>query len=156
MAVKRRRTSRRTSRSPRSSPGSSAGAVGALTALARALRRLGARWYLFGAQAVALHGAARATQDIDVTVLGDFELEALFDALARENITPRIDDATFLAEARVVPSVHRPSGWNIDVVRDLLGQLERAGRRRPGRAPRRARGRLVGQGGALTRRAPFG
>jgi hypothetical protein len=46
----------------------------ALAALGRALGKLGLRWYLFGAQAALLYGAARLTADIDVTVqLGDRE-----------------------------------------------------------------------------------
>jgi hypothetical protein len=116
MAVKRRKTSRRTGRSAGSSRASAAGAAEALVALSRALRRVRARWYLFGAQAVALHGAARATQDIDVTVLGDFELVDLLAALGKEGIEPRLADLEFLARTRVVPAVHRASGWGIDVV----------------------------------------
>jgi hypothetical protein len=76
------------------------------------MKRLRARWYLFGAQAVALYGAARATQDIDVTVLGDFEAKDLIAALTREGISPQFADAAFVAETRVV--------------RQLLRQLEEA------------------------------
>ncbi len=36
----------------------------ALAALGRALGKLGLRWYLFGAQAALLYGAARLTADI--------------------------------------------------------------------------------------------
>jgi len=36
--------------------------------LARALDGQGLPWFVFGARAVAVRGAARATQDIDVTV----------------------------------------------------------------------------------------
>jgi hypothetical protein len=116
MPVKRRKTSRRTARSASSSRASAAGAADALVALSRALRRVGARWYLFGAQAVALHGAARATQDIDVTVLGDFEVGELLEALRAEGIEPRLTDRKFLALTRVIPAVHRASGWGVDVV----------------------------------------
>ena len=38
-----------------------------LVALASAFERAGVRWYLFGAQAAILHGAARLTADVDVT-----------------------------------------------------------------------------------------
>ena len=39
-----------------------------LADLARGLRALGVRWFLFGAQAAILHGAARLSADVDVTV----------------------------------------------------------------------------------------
>ena len=37
--------------------------------LASSLDALGIRWYVFGAQAAIVHGAARLTADVDVTVL---------------------------------------------------------------------------------------
>ncbi|MGH7894820.1 MAG: hypothetical protein ACREQL_09135 [Candidatus Binatia bacterium] len=40
----------------------------AIAALAAVFERLEVRWYLFGAQAALLYGAARLTADIDVTV----------------------------------------------------------------------------------------
>ena len=40
----------------------------ALRALADAFDRLGADWYLFGAQAALLRGSRRFTEDVDVTV----------------------------------------------------------------------------------------
>ncbi|HEY5617144.1 MAG TPA: hypothetical protein VIK60_04325 [Vicinamibacterales bacterium] len=39
-----------------------------LADLATALDEAGVAWYLFGAQAAILHGAARLTADVDVTV----------------------------------------------------------------------------------------
>ena len=39
-----------------------------LAALHGALAALGVRWFLFGAQAAILHGAARLSADVDVTV----------------------------------------------------------------------------------------
>ena len=39
-----------------------------LADLSHALEGLGVRWYLFGAQAAIVHGAARLTADVDVTV----------------------------------------------------------------------------------------
>ena len=39
-----------------------------LGALGAVLDRLGVGWYLFGAQAALLYGAARLTADVDVTV----------------------------------------------------------------------------------------
>lgn len=43
--------------------------VKTLDALRRALDGLGAGWYLFGAQAALIHGSARLSADIDITVL---------------------------------------------------------------------------------------
>ena len=40
----------------------------ALRALQHALAEVGVGWYVFGAQAVAVRGVARATQDVDVTL----------------------------------------------------------------------------------------
>lgn len=52
-------------------------------ALGRVLSRLNVRWYVFGAQAAILYGAARFTEDIDVTVeLGTLEASAFVSALA--------------------------------------------------------------------------
>jgi len=39
-----------------------------LAALDSGLRSLGIRWYLFGAQAAIVHGAARLTADVDATI----------------------------------------------------------------------------------------
>ncbi len=80
------------------------------------MKRLEARWYLFGAQAVLLHGAPRTTQDIDVTVLSDAPVATLVKALRREKIVPRYEDAAFVAETRVIPCDHPASGWKIDIV----------------------------------------
>jgi hypothetical protein len=47
-----------------------------LRAAAAAFDRLGAGWFVFGAQAAILHGAARLTADVDITVaLGTRSLE---------------------------------------------------------------------------------
>ena len=112
-----KKTSRRTSSKARGSRPSPSGSVEeALAAVGRAMKAVGARWYLFGAQAVALHGVPRATQDIDVTALVDSGTAALLTALTAEGITPRFDDAEFIATTRVIPADHRASGWKIDVV----------------------------------------
>jgi hypothetical protein len=42
--------------------------VETLRSLRASFDALGLRWYVFGAQAAILHGVARATADIDVTV----------------------------------------------------------------------------------------
>jgi len=90
----------------------------ALAALARVLERQGVTWYLFGAQAALLYGAARLTADVDVTVdLGDRETVELVRALERARFRLRIRNiGDFVATTRVVPLVHTPSGMPIDIV----------------------------------------
>lgn len=128
-----KKTSRRTSASPprsRSSPpraaatrrGRAAGHVPAaaaevILAFARAAAKARRRWYLFGAQAVAVYGVQRASADVDVTVLASpAEVAPLIAALRAEGITLRIDDPGFIAATRVLPVVHAASGWPADVV----------------------------------------
>jgi hypothetical protein len=92
--------------------------VEVLAALDAALQSIGVRWYLFGAQAAILHGAARLTADVDATIgLGDRPVAALVEALVREGFTPRVDEpAAFVARARVLPAVHVRSGMGVDLV----------------------------------------
>jgi len=66
-----------------------------LAALARALDAVGASWYLFGAQAALLHGVARFTADVDVTVqLRDDDSQALVRALSAAGKLIRVPDGT--------------------------------------------------------------
>lgn len=90
----------------------------ALAALGRALGTLRVRWYLFGAQAALLYGAARLTADVDVTVwLGKRETASLMRALERAGFRLRVRDAGgFVAKTRVLPFVHPRSGMPVDVV----------------------------------------
>ena len=80
-----------------------------LAALAGALARLRARWYVFGAQAVVLWGRPRLTADIDVTVRMDpEEPERLVEALAAAGFSVRIGAAPdFVRLTRVLPFVPR-------------------------------------------------
>lgn len=128
-----KKTSRRTSASPprsRSSPSRAsatrrgpatghvpAAAAEVILAFARAASKARRRWYLFGAQAVAVYGVQRASADVDVTVLASpAEVAPLIVALRAESITLRIDDPGFIAATRVLPVVHAASGWPADVV----------------------------------------
>ena len=90
----------------------------ALAALARALEKLGVRWYLFGAQAALLYGAARLTADVDVTVhLGARDTAELVRTLEKAGFRLRVRDvARFVAKTRVLPLFHAPSGMPFDVV----------------------------------------
>jgi hypothetical protein len=89
-----------------------------LAALATVLRRRHVRWYLFGAQAVILHGRPRLTEDVDVTVDADAkQVSGLVAALGRAGFAPRVSDVeTFVARARVIPFLHRGTGIPLDMV----------------------------------------
>jgi hypothetical protein len=89
-----------------------------LADLAVALEGARVPWFLFGAQAAILHGAARLTADVDVTVrLPDaMSTEALAQALERHQFRRRIADPAFIARTRVLPFVHRPTTLPLDVV----------------------------------------
>ncbi len=90
----------------------------ALAALARALKKLGAPWYLFGAQAALLYGAARLTADVDVTVQLRRRTSAeLVGALEKAGLRLRVRDVgEFVARTRVLPFVHSRSGMPVDIV----------------------------------------
>lgn len=93
--------------------------VGELLAVLRAaLEPITPRWYLFGAQAALLHGAARLTADVDVTVdPGDHTAAALVAALQDAGFTSRVTDAVkFAVRTRVIPVVHVASGIPVDVI----------------------------------------
>ncbi|MGH7333451.1 MAG: hypothetical protein ACREKS_12070 [Candidatus Rokuibacteriota bacterium] len=89
-----------------------------LADLDRALTALGIRWYLFGAQAAILHGVARLTADVDVTVdAGALANADLVAHLAARGFTLRVPDAgEFVEQTRVLPLVHVQSRIPVDVV----------------------------------------
>ena len=89
-----------------------------LAILARVLDGQGLPWFVFGAQAVAVRGAPRATQDIDVTVdVGRRRLPALVEALESEGLRHRYPDMAdeLLARGSVLPLYHA-SGMEVDLV----------------------------------------
>lgn len=89
----------------------------ALASLTRAFEQAGSRWYLFGAQAAILYGAARLTADVDVTAhLDGAPLRGLTDALIDAGFALRAPDPEFIARTRVVPVVHIASGVPADIV----------------------------------------
>jgi hypothetical protein len=89
----------------------------ALVAFADLAKRLHIRWYVFGAQAVNVHGFPRATADLDLTIdIGDGPTPAFMRALDAAGFTPRFADADFIAATRVLPVVHRASALPIDLV----------------------------------------
>jgi hypothetical protein len=88
-----------------------------LASLSRAFERAGLRWYLFGAQAAILHGAARLTADVDVTAhLDDAPPEVLVGALLEAGFALRVPDPEFVARTRVLPVIHVASGIPADIV----------------------------------------
>ena len=88
------------------------GIADVLVDLRRAFEDAGVRWYVFGAQAVIAAGVPRLTADVDVTVeVPRGGARALVEVLGRHGIDVRDvgDLATFIAETRVIPAVHRRS-----------------------------------------------
>lgn len=109
-AASRKRSPRR----PRSAPGAH---EAALVAFADLAKQLGLRWYVFGAQAVNVHGVPRATADLDVTVdLAGLRTSEVVAALTKAGFTPRFSDDAFITATHVIPVVHRGSSMPIDVV----------------------------------------
>ena len=89
-----------------------------LSDLGTGLDEIGAPWYLFGARAAILHGVARLTADVDVTVrLSDSTTgDMLASALERHGFRLRGSDRDFVARTRVMPFVHEATGLPLDVV----------------------------------------
>jgi hypothetical protein len=88
-----------------------------LDALAGALGALDADWYLFGAQAALIHGAARLTADVDVTVnLRGKDAKALVKALSAAGFQMRVDGDDFIERTRVLPVLHTTTGIPADIV----------------------------------------
>lgn len=73
---------------------------------------------MFGAQAVLLWGRPRFTADIDVTVRLDALAPVDFAAsMERAGFALRVSaDHDFVKRTRVLPFVHSPTGWLLDVV----------------------------------------
>jgi Nucleotidyl transferase AbiEii toxin, Type IV TA system len=107
---------------------SPASPIGELLAAVRAaLEPFGIRWYLFGAQAAILYGAARLTADVDITVdTGPHPVEDVLAALEARRFAPRVDNAlAFVTETRVLPMVHGPTRIPVDLVLAGPGPEER-------------------------------
>lgn len=89
-----------------------------LRALAKVLDGRQVRWFVFGAQAVSVRGAPRATQDIDITVeVPRPDLAELVSALNRAGLRHRYPEIAdqLLADASVLPLCHA-SGMEVDLV----------------------------------------
>ncbi|HVQ75487.1 MAG TPA: nucleotidyl transferase AbiEii/AbiGii toxin family protein [Candidatus Binatia bacterium] len=99
-------------------PSASSPVVELLADLGQALSALALRWYLFGAQAAILHGVARLTADVDVTVdPGGRSGRELVAALAGGGFDLRVHDVgEFVDATRVLPFVHARTRLPVDVV----------------------------------------
>jgi Nucleotidyl transferase AbiEii toxin, Type IV TA system len=95
--------------------------------LSAGLAEEGAAWYLFGARAAILHGVARLTADVDVTVRLPHRtsIEALAQTLERHGFVRRIADPAFVEQTRVMPFVHAATTMPLDVVLSGPGLEER-------------------------------
>jgi hypothetical protein len=89
-----------------------------LAALSAVLAGLGARWYVFGAQAAIIWGRPRLTADVDVTVRLDPEdPQELVHALETAGFRLRVAEAEgFVRRTRVLPFVHSTTGLPVDIV----------------------------------------
>jgi hypothetical protein len=108
-------------------PGPASPIAELLAAVRAALASLGIRWYLFGAQAAILYGAARLTADVDITLdCGPHPVEKVLAALEARGFAPRVDNAlAFMTETRVLPMFHGPTRIPLDVVLAGPGPEER-------------------------------
>jgi hypothetical protein len=89
----------------------------ALADLKVALAALRVDWYVFGAQAALIYGAARVTADVDVTVrLGKVTPARLAIALKRHGFGLRVDDPAFVRTTRVLPVLHVRTAVPVDLV----------------------------------------
>jgi predicted nucleotidyltransferase len=89
-----------------------------LRSLARVLDEQGLAWFVFGAQAVVVRGAPRATQDVDITVeVSREDLPELVSALQAEGLSHRYPEIAdeLLASGAVLPLRHS-SGMEVDMV----------------------------------------
>jgi hypothetical protein len=98
-----------------------------LADLGQAFAAIGVRWYLFGAQAAILYGAARLSADVDVTVaLGDRRVAELLTTLDASGFEARVSEPAAFAETnRVLPIVHRQTRMPADVILAGPGLEER-------------------------------
>jgi len=89
-----------------------------LADLAAAFDALGIQWYLFGAQAAIVYGVARLTADVDVTVRPPAHrpIAEWIPTLQEHRFRQRFTDPAFLAQTRVLPLVHGPTGLPVDLV----------------------------------------
>jgi hypothetical protein len=90
-----------------------------LSALSAVLERQSIRWFLFGAQAVALWGRPRMSADVDVTaVIEPSRVAAFVEAMKEAGFELRVRSEIdkFVARTRVLPFLHLPARLPLDLV----------------------------------------
>lgn len=91
--------------------------LAALAAALPVLHRWGDRWYLFGAQAVAVWGRPRMSADVDVTAEIAGPPDPFVAAMLEVGFDLRVPDwQAFLARTRVLPFLYRAADLPLDVV----------------------------------------
>lgn len=75
------------------------------------------RWFVFGAQAAVLHGAARLTADVDVTVdARNVPASAIVREASRHGFAAQIPNKQFIELTRVIPLLHSATRLPVDLV----------------------------------------
>ncbi|HPH64291.1 MAG TPA: nucleotidyltransferase [Kofleriaceae bacterium] len=90
-----------------------------MSSIANVFEETNAAWFVFGAQALAIHGVARATADVDITVRLAGSTAQLIAALAKHGFGIHIKPSelhAFIAETRVIPAFHKTSNIPVDIV----------------------------------------
>ena len=89
-----------------------------LADVSAALEAAAIAWYLFGARAAIVHGVARFTADVDITVRLPESTSgaALVSMLERHRFQARVSDPDFFERTRVIPFAHVPTALPLDVV----------------------------------------
>jgi len=91
-------------------------AIELLAALAPIFARWG-RWYVFGAQAVVVHGVPRLSADVDVTLALTPDDPARFASeMQAGGFSLRVTTPGFIRRTHVMPFVHDATGMPLDVV----------------------------------------
>jgi hypothetical protein len=90
-----------------------------LRCIASVFEEVGATWFVFGAQAMAMHGVPRATANVDVRVRLAGSSTQLVTSLTKHGFSINIEaDAlsAFIAETRVIPAIHKATKIPVDIV----------------------------------------
>ncbi|MCB9684492.1 MAG: hypothetical protein H6738_05210 [Alphaproteobacteria bacterium] len=90
-----------------------------LTGVARAFEVCSVDWYVFGAQAIAVRGAPRATMDVDVTMAVErARIPVVLDELHTHGFVHRFPDRSdeLMRAGAVLPLSHVATGMELDLV----------------------------------------
>jgi hypothetical protein len=88
-----------------------------LERVAGALDAAGIRYMVVGGQAVLLHGEARLTKDVDVTLAAGLEhLDQVVSLARAARLEPLVDPESFTRRTLVLPCQDRESGLRVDFI----------------------------------------